>query len=446
MARPRRLALFRSEDPSPPPPRAAADADLAAAPTRRPTTSGAEGLYVGRVPVLDHREDLSGYQLVVETLAAHGDGGGEGPNGAEATITGALLEVGLDSLIGGRLGFVSVPPEVVVEGLHHALPPERIVLELAVDAGGDPSEAARIALEGGYHVAAPAGSKWTQSRASKDLVSTVVVDVRDDDPHWASIRVGRQHPKARLLADHVDDREMLARCWESGFWWARGGVVRRPDRVAEPTVPAQRLAVLELLTRIEDPRATIDDIDELVSVDLGISYRLLRLANSSFLALERRVESTRDAIVYLGLDTVRAVAALMTMAATTDRAPALATLGLVRARTCQELADRHDRNLRRAAFTAGLLSTLDELLGLDVEQVLDRMPVSDEIAEALRERSGTLGQLLEVAIALDEGDVERLRRGDVPVQHLTAARRAALVWSAALEKEIEPWVRTLTQG
>jgi hypothetical protein len=33
----------------------------------------------------------------------------------------------------------------------------------------------------------------------------------------------------------------------------------------------------------------------------------------------------------------------------------------------------------------------------------------------------------------------------VPVRDLTAARRAALVWSAALEKEIEPWVRTLTQ-
>lgn len=440
MARSRRLALFRPGDPDPAPAADHRAAELADAPARRPGGHVADGCYVGRVPVLDHREDLAGYQLVVERL----DGAG-GPAPAGATITGALLEVGLDSLIGGRLGFVSVPPSLVVEGLHHALPPERMVIELDPDAEGDPAEAARLALEAGYHVAAPAGAKWTQSRASRDLLSTVVIDARTDDPHWASIRVGRQHPNARLLADGVDDRDLLGRCWAAGCWWARGTVVRRPDRVAEPTVPAQRLAVLELLSRIEDPRAKLDDIDELVSVDLGISYRLLRLANSSFLALERRVESTRDAIVFLGLDTVRAVAALMTMAATTDRPPALATLGLVRARTCQELADRHDRGLRRAAFTAGLLSTLDELLGLDVDQVLDRMPVSDEIAEALRGHAGTLGQLLEVAIALDEGDVARLRRGDVPVRDLTAARRAALVWSAALEKEIEPWVRTLTQ-
>ncbi|HSL59408.1 MAG TPA: HDOD domain-containing protein, partial [Acidimicrobiales bacterium] len=346
MAWSRRRSLFRPEEALPDPPSPAEAPKLADLPPRGPTADPGSGLYVGRVPVLDHSEDLAGYQLVVESLDPDDE-----PISAQATITGALLEVGLDSLIGGRLGFVSVPPQLILDGLHHALPADRVVLELDPDGEGDPTEAARMAQEGGYHLAARAGAKWTQSRASRDLLSTVIVDVREDDPHWASIRIGRQHPKARLLADHVADSAVLASCWESGFWWARGWVIRRPDRVAEPTVPAQRLAVLELLTRIEDPRATIDDIDQLVSLDLGISYRLLRLANSSYLALERRVESTRDAVVYLGLDTVRAVAALMTMAATTDRAPALATMGLVRARTCQELADRHDRSLRRKAFT-----------------------------------------------------------------------------------------------
>ncbi|HSL57418.1 MAG TPA: hypothetical protein VK866_06215, partial [Acidimicrobiales bacterium] len=73
-------------------------------------------------------------------------------------------------------------------------------------------------------------------------------------------------------------------------------------------------------------------------------------------------------------------------------------------------------------------------------------PIADEIAEALRSHAGTLGQLLEVAIALDQGDVERLRRGDIAPADLTSARKAALVWTAELEREVEPWVTTLTRG
>jgi HD-like signal output (HDOD) protein len=55
----------------------------------------------------------------------------------------------------------------------------------------------------------------------------------------------------------------------------------------------------------------LTDVDRVVSIvepDLGISSKLLQLVNSAFFALPREVVSLHEAVAYLGLENVRAVA------------------------------------------------------------------------------------------------------------------------------------------
>lgn len=390
--------------------------------------------YIGRAPVFDRRLDVAGYQLIVDHL---GEDGATGRDASRQLLTRALLEVGLDSLIGGRTGFVEVTVDLLADGLHRALPAHRIVIEVAgpIDAAGE--QVLRDVRAEGYPLVIGALSACERPDQALTVAGGLRADVRAGDLAGAAEAIARWNPRAKLLVDGLADSDDVDPCRAAGATWLRGDVLRPVERIDEPTVPANRLAVLQLLAELERPDVDVDDIDALVSIDLGMSYKVLRMANSSYLALERRVERTRDAVVYLGLDTVRAAAALLALAEATDHPPEIVHQSLLRARHCEEILALTHPPAAHAGFTTGLFSGLDVLLGLSVDQVLHRIPVSDEIAAALRSRQGVLGRTLDVVLAYEAHDLDRLARSSFDPATVVLAYRKALGWLGRITRGLD---------
>ncbi len=394
--------------------------------------------YVGRSPVFDRRLDVAGYQLLIDELGDPSPADGNIDVGAELErskrlLTRVLLEVGLDSLIGGKLGFLDVPIELLADGVHLALPPHRMVLEVSGPIDDAGIEVLREVRAEGYRVVVSLEECTHPAEAVRASAGVRLMADALDAAEFIR-QVQQWNPRTMILVDALADDEETERWRQLGASWLRGDVLRPSEQVDEPTVPLHRLTVLQLLAELERPDVDFDDIDELVSTDLGMSYKLLRMANSSYLALERRVERTRDAIVYLGIDTIRAAAALLTLSEVSDHPPEMVQISLVRARHCQEMASARYPELAHAAFTTGLFSSLDSLLGLSIDQVLLRLPVADHISDALRDRTGVLGYILEVAIAYEAGDLDLLRELDADPTVTVFSYRRALRWMSDVHK------------
>jgi HD-like signal output (HDOD) protein len=65
---------------------------------------------------------------------------------------------------------------------------------------------------------------------------------------------------------------------------------------------------LRLIAMLEDPDVDVRQVASVVSSDPGLAARLLRLANSPYFGLGRRVGSVERAVVLLGFSVVRALA------------------------------------------------------------------------------------------------------------------------------------------
>lgn len=389
-------------------------------------------IYVGRAPVFDRRLGVAGFQLLIDEFDPGSAPDERRPSRdarhSRQLLTRALLEVGLDSLIGGKLGFVEVPVDVLADGAHLALPPHRMVLEVGGEIDERGMEVLRQVRADGYRAVIGSLDRCSDRTEAIRSCAGIRVDHRDAGADDAVAEVLNHTPRAQVLVTHLPDTGAVERCRQLGATWMRGDVLRPAEQIDEPTVPLQRFTVLQLLAALERPEVDFDDIDDLVSTDLGMSYKLLRMANSSYLALERRVERTRDAIVYLGIDTVRAVAALLALSEVTDHPPEIVQLSLIRARHCEELVRRQHPELTHAAFTTGLFSTLDTLLGLSMDQILLRIPIADRIADALRHRAGALGSVLEIVIAYERGDLARLNLLGADPSATVLGYRQALAW------------------
>ncbi|MCH2160526.1 MAG: HDOD domain-containing protein, partial [Phycisphaerales bacterium] len=76
-------------------------------------------------------------------------------------------------------------------------------------------------------------------------------------------------------------------------------IMNSPDL---PTLPAVAAQMLELTTRSD---VELSEIAKVIEHDPAIATRVLKTVNSSFYGLTRRVMSIRQALAYLGMETVK---------------------------------------------------------------------------------------------------------------------------------------------
>ncbi|UUX50075.1 response regulator [Nisaea acidiphila] len=131
------------------------------------------------------------------------------------------------------------------------------------------------------------------------------------------------------------------------------------------SVPVLSDRYLRLVREIDDPTTSTNIIAKTIEEDLGLSAQILRLANSAYFNLNRKLSSCRQAIDVLGLDTVRALLTVSEFYLSEEVSPEVAQeskklaersliLGGVTRRIAQEL--KMDEAGVEQAASAGLLA------------------------------------------------------------------------------------------
>ncbi len=157
-----------------------------------------------------------------------------------------------------------------------------------------------------------------------------------------------------------------------------------------------------ILATLYDPETTPAKIAHVIALEPGLTVRVLRVANSSLYGLRQRVATLDRAVLVLGLDAVRSVAA----AACFDRGllhgarkvsidvDALQLHSLGTAVAAEGLASLHNKSKSSEAFIAGLLHDLGVMIqqrldGGDMQALLEQIRGSDD-AHAERPAATTI--------------------------------------------------------
>ncbi len=139
-----------------------------------------------------------------------------------------------------------------------------------------------------------------------------------------------------------------------------GRLLRRRPATSPETAPARATSArLRLIAAIQNPGIELEQLDDIISTDMGISYRLLRLINSAYFSLPQPVGSVHHALVMLGMEKVRMWTVLIALAEIDDRPSELIRSALTRAKMCELLARATGAAAPEAHFTAGLFSLVE---------------------------------------------------------------------------------------
>lgn len=378
---------------------------------------------VARQPVLDRDEQVAGYELLYRsTTSAPAALDAEGAT--SKVIVRALADIGLERLVGEKLALVNVTREFLLGVRPLPLPPERVVLELLEGQLVDDELLDVLAeLHGcGFRVALDDfrfDAGWERLMDHADAVKLDIRELWGADLR-AAVRRLREWD-VTLLAEKVETRAEYDTCRALGFDYFQGYFFAQPLLVEGDAVPTHRVAGLTALARA-GAATTFEELERMITQDAGLAYKLVRLANSAFVGARGRVTSVRGALARMGSVNVRRWAMLLSLAGLTDRPQHVLATGLLRARQCELLAAPPAD--AASAFTAGLFSVLDALLGAPMPELLAGLPFDARMSGAILDHAGPEGELLAAVLAYERGDFDAVR--DLPA--VAAAYRDALDW------------------
>lgn len=367
-------------------------------------------VFIGRQPVLDVNQSVWGYELLFRSSTDNRADFKDANQATSQVIVNALLEFGLDRVVGDGFALVNLPRDFLLADHTDILPPGKVVLEVLEDVAIDDELVAsigRIRAEG-YTIALDDFAfepRWAPLLELADIIKVEVPALADTDQKTLAGRVATLRDRGIvLLAEKVETLEEFERYRDLGFSYFQGYFFSRPNVIQGSRIPGNRVQILRLLGALNAEDIQIAELERQIAANVDISYKVMRLLNSSRFSLPREITSIREAITLLGLQQLRRLATMVALSGVDDKPDELVTMSLVRARLCERLAELDRRASPGSAFTVGMMSILDALLDRPLEEVLVELPLGPEVRQALLEGEGALGDYLRWAKGCETGD------------------------------------------
>ncbi len=389
--------------------------------------------FIARQPIFDRELRLHAYELLFRSSRHNANLGELDGDTATARVIATAAELGIEKLTRGRSAFINLPQRFIEEPDLMPLSPDSVVLEILETVALNEAAMAgiRSLRERGFRIAL---DDFVDSEAFDSIlpmVDTVKLDVRELDPDQWHVQIARMRGHGcKLLAEKVETRQEFETLRELGVDYFQGFFFARPSVLRGRQIAPGRFNLLHTLARLNDPECSLEEIQELIGRDVALSVKALNYVNSAAGAMNRKIDSVREAIVYLGRDAVKRWVSVFLLASDESKPQELLTLALTRAKTCELLATRLGRDDEDVFFTTGLLSVMDSILDAPLAEILPRMALTTEMQGALLEHAGEKGVALALAKRLELGEeVEPAEALNLDLETLGDVYAEAVMWA-----------------
>ena len=374
-----------------------------------------ENYFVARQPVFTASGKCWGYELLFRSPANTFRADFSCDSFASSQVIVDGLPRMLSDISAGCKARSNLSRDMLRDRISLALTKERCVIEILENVEAVPDILRELASlrARGYILALDDYAGQPHLRQVLDMVDIVKVDFRavtdaaERMELCAALKLLRGQP--RVLAEKVETREEYEVAKKYGCSLFQGYFFQKPELVGDRKVPLHAESRLRLLHALATRELEPKELEQLISRDTALSYRLLKFINSAAWPPHVPIRTVAHAIAYMGTSPLRKwlMATIIADNRSSDLKLELALLGTTRGYFFKWLASEVHGPDEDDAFMLGLFSTLEALYDVPFEKLLERIPLPPDIMNALCFREGPLSSWLGLAEALERGDLRQ---------------------------------------
>ena len=240
----------------------------------------------------------------------------------------------------------------------------------------------------GYEIAADEFQFMPRYLALLEYLSYIKINLKSIGASSAEniMRVAQSMNK-KVIATGVDTKELCDLAKKLNVYGMQGEYVadKLANEVHQSTYLRSNFFRLVVAVTREEP--DIQEIEQIISMDVTLSYSLLKLSNSAYFARRTKTTSIQQAIMTLGLNQLKRWVYLLSAGDEAEDdltdSEEFIKISFMRASFASEL-QRYIRNpvlTRSEAYLLGMFSTLEYLIDAPMEEILADIPMVDELRD-----------------------------------------------------------------
>ena len=167
----------------------------------------------------------------------------------------------------------------------------------------------------------------------------------------------------------------------------------------------------QLIMEITKEEPDIELLEQIISRDASLTYALLKMANSAYFAVRHQTSSIQQAIVRVGIDQLKKWVYLLSFKEEENTSEELLKASFMRASFASALVKKMDHFPINSsdAYLMGMFSTLEYMIDAPMEEILNGIPVVEEVKAALISKEGKAGRLYELILCYEKAEWGEIR-------------------------------------
>lgn len=374
--------------------------------------------YVVRQPIKNLQGEVLGYEIRYTGESA----GYSGENGQDFIAADAIynfLTQTTDRSFSGRLNFMTFTVNLLMKHTPKLFRPEDLVIQVDDNVIIHPLAMRFVEkyAAAGYKVAANEFQFLPRYVSNLDRFDYIKINFRTttDSAIRNIVEMAREMGK-QCIATNIDTEELYQKAHMMEVNAMEGRYVAERMFTAVHSSSYLKSNFFRLLVAVTKDEPEVEEIEQIISMDATLTYTLLRIVNSAYFALRNRATEVHQAVTILGLTQLRQWIYLMGCAKENGDLDAsneeMLKLSFTRGTFASEL-HKYVKKLpitRNDAYLMGMFSTLHHLIAAPLEEILEEIPVAQEVKDALLHHEGVCGQLYDLMLDYERADWAEINR------------------------------------
>ena len=388
-----------------------------------------ENVFFARQPILDVNNNTYGYELLYRNQP--GVNQYTGDNGDVSTadvINNAFFVDNITSVLDGKKAFVNFTGNLIERGVPKMISSDILVVELLESVIASP-EIIKRCLELkklGYILALDDYEYNDSTKALFELADIVKLDFRSSREAIERTASKCIELNKTMLAEKVETQLEVEYAKRLGCSYMQGYFFAKPLLMTHKANTPMAKTFLHILGLVYSPDPDYEEIAAVISTDVVLTIRLLRLINLMYGNSGNKISTIHQALVMLGFEKLKEWIYLVGLQRLQKDTPdELIRLALFRAKFCESVSKVVPGAYihRKEMYLMGLMSivagTTDEK---SINNVMKELPVTDEIKNGLIGADGLYGDVFRLVIDYEHADwnkvEEFVKKYDVDAQQL----------------------------
>lgn len=367
-------------------------------------------LFVARQPIFNLDKSIFGYEILFRSGFKNCyDPSVDQDYASGRALSDTYMTFGINELTGDHKAFINFTQKHLEDEVPAIFPKDHMVIEILESV--EPTEklvnAIRNMKKAGHTIALDDFVDDPKFEPLIELADIIKVDFIATPPEGRAALLKRHGGRGiRFLAEKVETNEEFEEAASQGYTLFQGYFFAKPQILQGSDIPGFKLNYIEVVREVNAPEMDFDKVEAIVRRDLSLTYKFLRFMNSPHFGFQSEIKSLKQALRILGIRGIRTWLSLVALTALGDDKPReLVITALIRALFLEKLGSEAGMRERSAdLFVVGLFSVIDAILDRPMEGIINELPLSSDVKDALTGKDNELRDLFEIMLSYEHGD------------------------------------------